>query len=599
MQWRAGLGLALLCLLVAASRAAPIQASTQTSVVNASIHALLEKAEQYSNGDHARFLPVLRRLQKLKPHLNKRQQQHVAYWEAWEAGNKGDVTRSILMLEQIADHTDDPSLDARAKLLLIHKYMASQKYVQAFTLANTLTKSLNTVADPDLHDRVLVQMIQMLVSQKQYDQALSYAKQLKSTATTDTRKCQGSYFVTNTQLQRLNVLTSSSPQFHETIDQCLAADMLSYANALRLNWASLMDDEGHTEQALAYLNRIAPDIIKTGYQAQIASLYVTRAQAYLIQRNYALASQWANKTLAANAPNNFNWTVQAAYEVLYKVQEHEGQYFAALSSYKKYIDQYKKSTSDAKAQALAYQIVQQEVLTKRLKLQELSKQNRILQLRQSLDRKSAETSRLYILLLLFVLASIGFWAYRTKHSQLRFRRMAREDDLTGTFNRQHFLDCASRLLQRMQKTDNEACLMILDMDHFKRVNDMYGHITGDVVLKHVTNICRHELRTSDVFGRLGGEEFGILMPGCTPQQGKEIGDRMRRALVNAPIQVLENESLTITASIGLASTRTSGYQLKRLLVHADEALYEAKRNGRNQLMISSGAANPETAAQPG
>lgn len=584
---RACVWLAPLCLVLAGA--------CMASSTKASTEALLAHAQQYSNGDHAQFLLILHQLQKRKRHLSKLQQQQVAYWEAWELGDEGDTSGSVRMLEHIANHADDTSLEVRVKLQLIHKYMTSQQYVKAFTLANMLAKKLHALDDPDLRKRVLVQLIQLQVSQKQYDLALSYARQLASMATTEKDKCQAAYLVTNTLLQRQDVLVWTSPQFRKTIDLCLHAGMLTYADAMRLNWASLMDDEGHAEQALAYVNRIAPDVLKGGYQAQITSLYITRAQSYLIQHKYTLASQWAQKTLAANAPNSFNWTMQAAYEVLYQVQEHEGQYAAALASYKKYIDQYKNSTDAAKAQALAYQIVQQEVMTKRLKLQELSKQNRILQLRQSLDRKTVETNRLYFLLLLFVLASIAFWAYRTKHSQLHFRRKAREDDLTGTYNRQYFLDLGEQILKRLQHTHAHACLMILDIDHFKRVNDLYGHITGDLVLRHVVDVCTDALRASDVFGRLGGEEFGILMPDCTPQQGKEAGDRIRHRLTTSPVQVRENESLTVTTSIGMACTGASGYRLKRLLIDADDALYAAKRKGRNQVVISAGPANPAPA----
>ena len=555
--------------------------------------ALLARAESSSHNDHARFLSALHQLKQQRANLTQIQQQQLLYWEAWKAQSEEKYSRATRMLKQVIEQADDPSLVTRAKLKLVINYMINRRYVDAFTLSNALIADMDKIKDPELRGQVLLRANDILIWQKQYNQALRFANKLKATATTPRSRCEADYAEVETLLQRGGVLTSSNPQFRQTVNQCLSSGMLLTANALRLDWASLMDDEGRTRQALAFLDRIEPDIKKVDEHSHIAALYVTRAQAYLIEGKYALAGKWARATLSANTPNSFNWIMQAAYKVLYNAQAHTGHYQAALGSYKEYMAQYKKSTSDAKAQALAYQIVKQEVLAKRLKLEELSKQNRILQLRQSLDGKIAETNRLYITLLLLVLASIIFWTWRIKHSQIRFRKMARHDDLTGIFNRQYFFEQAEHTLQRLHKTGGHACLLILDMDHFKRINDVYGHVAGDSVLKHVVRTCVEELRDSDVFGRLGGEEFAILMPGCNLAQGKQIGDRVRMSLANSPVRILESESVTFTSSIGLAGTEAHGHALKPLLIAADEALYEAKRAGRNRLATRS---DPSTTA---
>ena len=572
----ASLLLAFLFLLVVTAHAAvPPTASPDV---------LLAQLEHTSGNEHARFLTILHRLENQRGHLTEDQLQQLLYWQAWEVQTVGDYARSIRMFKQLVENASQPTLATSAKTMLIKLYLINQQYVKAFTLANALIANLDKITDIKVRDQVLYQANQILIWQKQYDLALKFAKQLKAGATSDKSHCRADFAVTNTLLQKGGVLTSTSPQFQQTVDQCLTAGMLSTANTMRLNWDSLMIDEGHYQQALAFLDRTRPEIMKTGFHAHINSLHILMAMAYLGEGNNNLARKWAQATLTAMPPDSVNWKAQAAYKILYQVEEHDGQYAAALASYKKYIAQYRKEMSDTKAQALAYQIVQQEVLAKRLKLAELSKQNRILQLRQTLDRKTSETNRLYITLLLLALASIVFWAWRIKHSQLRFRKMSRHDDLTGIFNRQHFFEQAERTLHRLQKAGDQACLIILDMDHFKRINDAYGHVAGDTVLKFVVQTCHEQLRDSDLFGRLGGEEFGILMPGCNIAQGTEIGERVRRSLARSPVQVIDAESVTVTSSIGLAGTETHGYALKPLLMAADHALYEAKRGGRNRLV---------------
>src|SRR6185437_3860384 len=219
------------------------------------------------------------------------------------------------------------------------------------------------------------------------------------------------------------------------------------------------------------------------------------------------------------------------------------------------------------AKALAYQIVEQKVLAKKLQIEELDKKNRILALQGELDRKAAVTSRLYIALLLLVLASIALWAYRIKRSQLRFMKLARRDGLTGIFNRQHFVGEADRQLQYCRKSERDACLVLLDLDHFKTVNDTHGHAVGDRVLKRAVAACQAYLRSTDVFGRLGGEEFGMLLPECTLDQVLLRVDQMRVAI--ATVSAGEDApGIPISASFGVATVGTSGYELRQLMMDA-------------------------------
>jgi diguanylate cyclase (GGDEF)-like protein len=231
----------------------------------------------------------------------------------------------------------------------------------------------------------------------------------------------------------------------------------------------------------------------------------------------------------------------------------------------------------------AYQIVHQHTLTKKLEAEALSKQNNILRLQQALANKAVETSRLYILLLLVAIASIVLWLFRLKRSQLRFKRLSRLDSLTGILNHQHFVGQSDRILHALERKAGHACLVVLDLDHFKGVNDTHGHAMGDAVLKRAVAVCQQQLRPSDLFGRLGGEEFGILLYECSRQHGMEIANRIRTAIAETPIHK-DGCVVTVSASVGLASTDTSGYGLQRLCKEADAALYRAKRAGRNCVM---------------
>jgi diguanylate cyclase (GGDEF)-like protein len=194
--------------------------------------------------------------------------------------------------------------------------------------------------------------------------------------------------------------------------------------------------------------------------------------------------------------------------------------------------------------------------------------------------------------LLTVLASIGFWLFRLKRSQLRFMRLARRDGLTGIFNRQHFVDEAEQSLRYVAKSSRSASLVLIDLDHFKSINDTYGHEVGDHVLRRAVAICQRYLHSSDVFGRLGGEEFGILLPECNHEQARERAEQLRAAIHAEPAG--DSHDITVSASFGIASTVHHGYELRKLLLAADEALYRAKRDGRNRVVVNHSCANEDT-----
>jgi diguanylate cyclase (GGDEF)-like protein len=141
-------------------------------------------------------------------------------------------------------------------------------------------------------------------------------------------------------------------------------------------------------------------------------------------------------------------------------------------------------------------------------------------------------------------------------------------------------------LRTLERKAGSACLISIDLDHFKQINDTHGHATGDVVLKHTVALCKRQLRPTDLFGRLGGEEFGILLPDCTREQGLAIADRIRAAIEATPVDG-DGFVVAFSASIGLASTDTSGYGLAELRREADAALYRAKRSGRNRVFAGN------------
>ena len=186
-------------------------------------------------------------------------------------------------------------------------------------------------------------------------------------------------------------------------------------------------------------------------------------------------------------------------------------------------------------------------------------------------------------------ASVGFLLLYSEVLQSAMHKLARTDPLTGVNNRLALSEAARKLLAAAARAQQPVGVLMLDADHFKSVNDRFGHAVGDKVLLGLVASILSTLRTEDVIGRVGGEEFVVLAPNTSLQSVTVLAERIRAALGNAPLLV-EGHTLRLTVSIGAAVARDGERDVAAVLRRADQALYAAKRAGRNCVMTSESAA---------
>lgn len=168
----------------------------------------------------------------------------------------------------------------------------------------------------------------------------------------------------------------------------------------------------------------------------------------------------------------------------------------------------------------------------------------------------------------------------------RLQEMATMDALTGLPNRRHFLERLQDYLNLLARgASHDGSLMMLDLDHFKVVNDTWGHAAGDQILQQVAKIMQAQLRKVDVPGRIGGEEFAILLPGVGPEEAMQSAERLRLAIAENPIILNGSASIQQTISIGITAILNTDRDTKTPLARADKALYQAKHQGRNRSLI--------------
>jgi diguanylate cyclase (GGDEF)-like protein/PAS domain S-box-containing protein len=170
-----------------------------------------------------------------------------------------------------------------------------------------------------------------------------------------------------------------------------------------------------------------------------------------------------------------------------------------------------------------------------------------------------------------------------KKIQEELRQQAITDELTGVSNRRHFMELANSEMKRAVRLKRPPAVALIDIDHFKQINDTYGHAAGDQALIAFTTIFQKHIREIDVFARFGGDEFVLLLPETNQEQAFVVLERIRLALSTQPID-LDGKPVALTFSSGIASLSGDQQSIDSLLSQADQALYRAKEAGRNNIV---------------
>lgn len=542
--------------------------------------ATLAAADAIRTADHPAFLAALARLDRAREQLPPGARMHLDYLDAWQTAYAGDHARATPMLEAVIDHSTDKVLRVRATATLVNLLGAGRHYQEAFVRLDDLIAALPGIDNAQARFQAMAEASQLMTAAGQYDLAATYAERAAEVANTPTTVCKSNVVGLHA-LYRAGKIDPDDARYVQWVAECQKASEMLAANELRADVADSAIRHGHPVQAISLLEQYYGSVIRDAQPMQIAQYNALLARAHWDAGDTALAERYAAAAIRASTDGEFTESLVSATETAFLAAKKRGDWRSATQWLERHAEADKRYLDDVSARALAYQIVKQQLAASRAETDALDKQNQILHLQREADQREAQTNRLSFLLSLVVTGAIILWLIRTRRSQQRFMRMARHDSLTGISNRQHFVDqCTAALLEGSRSAEPMA-LVLFDLDHFKQINDSHGHAEGDWVLLRVCAECRDHLRDADVFGRLGGEEFAILLREATPEQSMAITERIRVA-IGAPTEE-HRTIIRATASFGIANTRTYGYDLDRLLMKADEAMYAAKAAGRDRV----------------
>ena len=546
---------------------------------------LLRRADDIKTSNPVEFSALMQQIEERAPELSAAQRQFLEYLQAWQGAFRGDYQNAIPKLREIVRDAESVTLKFRATATVANALAVATQYDEAFAQLTQLLVLLPEVTDTAARQQGLAVIAYLYNQVGEYELGLGYADKLAAEDSSGAGVCRSGYLRLEA-LYKSGKLRDELVESNETLDTCIKLGDSLRANAIRTFKARWHLDHGRAAETITLLNAHYHEVRQTSYARLISEYDSILARAHMHRGDDALARQFALRALAAAAQSQNQYTepLVTAYRLLYSLAREQGDARSALSYHEKFAAADKGYLDDVSARQLAYERAKHEAASNRLQIDGLNKQNEVLQLQQALGKKAVETSRLYILLLITIVAFIALWAYRTKLSQLHFMKLSRVDGLTGIANRPHFIDEAERALENSRREHQEVCVVLCDLDHFKTINDRYGHPTGDFVLKQSVAACRAHLRATDLFGRFGGEEFCILLPGCSLADARQRCEQLRSAIAVLPAQA-GSMVPNVSASFGVASTGSSGYELRQLLAHADAALYRAKNAGRNCVVL--------------
>lgn len=569
--------IAALCL------AMPLTGSASTPV-----GALLDQADAVRSSNPEQFQTLLQKINAAKGQATPKQQEHLRYLNAYSQGYAGHYDVAIAALGRLISNSPDVDMKFRAGALMVNSYAVTRQFTEGLRQLEQTLALAGRVRNPELRQHGL--MVAALIYNQigQYKLGLRYANRILAEPAPERTRCFAGQHQQEA-LLKLKALPADDTPLLQLVAQCEAQGEKVVANAIRAllarKWAAL----GQRDKAIKLLREYLPEVEATRYPRLIGEIHSLLAEYLLADGNIDGAEYHAQAAIAQSASMLQSLPLVAAYKTRYEIAERRNDLATALAQYRNYAEADKAYLNDIKTREMAYQIVRQETLQKTQEIELLNRQNKVLHLEQRVSRQGAQNSRLVFVLLLLLLATIGYWAYKIKRVQLTLRRWAETDALTGICNRHHFTLLSEQTLAQCARDGESAALIMFDLDHFKSINDLYGHVTGDWVLKRVAEACSTFCRRIDHLGRLGGEEFAFLMYGCDLRDALRMANdcRVRLAMIDT---TESGYRFTVTASFGATTTALSGYDLAKLLSHADQMLYRAKREGRNRVCAFDGEA---------
>lgn len=538
----------------------------------------LAHADQIKRVERAAFARELDALLADAAGMTPSQQDYLEYLRSWQSAFDGAYDDAIARFRVLVEHAQDPLVRFRSRVTLLNSLTLSRRYADGFEQLNAVLRELDSIEDADARAQALGVSAQMLNQVAQYSESLRYSERLMKESNLPWARCGAAQLEFESRFKS-GELSDVTPALGSWAEECALRGEVIFSGLLRTYQARLNLKNKRYAEAISLLDQHHDEYLAARYPILISEVAAIQATAHLALGNLGSAERCAQEAIDTTAPKVYTEALAEAWKVKYQVAVKRGDMAAALPALETFLEVDRAYLDEVGQRALAFEMARHEARAKSLEIETLNRRNQVLELERQVAAKNVQAARLSSVLLLTVLAFAIFWALRTRRMKRHFQNLAQYDSLTSISSRPYFMDRAVARLEKLKGDGQHAALIVIDLDYFKKVNDQYGHAVGDDVLQRAAFACGVLLEPSDLFGRLGGEEFAILT--VVPlDHAVALSERCRLALQGISFGPAEKPS-ALTGSFGVASSEYSGHDLRSLLAHADAALYQAKRKGRD------------------
>ncbi|WP_394392171.1 diguanylate cyclase [Shewanella woodyi] len=461
-------------------------------------------------------------------------------------------------------------------------YLSTRQYSKAL---DSITVNLNRISNIDemeLKASAYLRVANSYLELEAFHDVLYYAKVAFNTKVISPKdKCYAMLLISAAELKLKNY-SRSEAQFENSIDYC-SSHSLPLVSAMALKGVGenrLM--KGDFSVAIEYFLKSLKVYKSFNYRLEINSVHALLSNAYLALGENEIAKMYALLVIELpSEPSNLEFK-RSVTKILSSLSYQEEEYRQAYDYLALYQALSKTLLNDTKAKANAYQMAKFENGEKNREIRLLNKDRELYTAKAELTESQRNNEHMMFLLICGSLVVLTLFAINMTLQKRKYMRLAQFDALTGIFNRGTGQNLAENRYIKDSMSGIDFSVILFDLDHFKSVNDNYGHAMGDWVLKKVCEVVSKECRSSDIFTRFGGEEFVLFMPNTSESVAREVAVKCKSRILAIDTRYSGHE-FTISASFGVATSTAIDLSLDPILQRADIAMYQSKEQGRERV----------------
>ncbi|MEO3866179.1 tetratricopeptide repeat-containing diguanylate cyclase [Rheinheimera fenheensis] len=545
----------------------------------------LRKLEDIRLTDYQAFSEGLTALETKRSVFNVEEADYFTLLKGYENALLGDYNQALQILDPLLNNGSKSVVAFRARLLAINLFIMLKDHLKAFVLLGDINEQLDQIDDEVAKTQAIANIAMLYNEIERYDISLFYTERFLQSQTESRMACRIQVH-RMLSLLKLEKVTDFFADVDAAIDSCRQTNEKIPELIIQYYQMQALIAQGRYQEVLNLFKANQAAVLQTAYPVVIAGVWTVAANAFLQAGEPEQAETLAYQAVKHIEHIDVSLAHVELYALLIKLKKQQGDYRETVTFFEKLSELQKKYSDNKISQQLAYHQAKGETAIKNQRIALLDKDNEVLALQRDLYEQEARQNRLLVLILAAVLLLASALAYRGMTGRQRFKKIAEYDQLTGISNRYHFNKQARLALQYCEQNAKPVAVILFDLDHFKQINDLYGHAAGDWALQAVVKTCRNFMRNNDVFGRIGGEEFAVLLPGCQTDKATLLAEICRDAIASIDSRD-SGFDFPLTASFGVSGSNTSGYVLKQLLSDADNAMYQAKAAGRNTVKAFS------------